>query len=61
MNSLGMMRPITFEDLIFSDEPYTHPPKLIKKPLKKKKQKGWRSYYEWWASKQYYEIWVGKC
>lgn len=52
-----MMRPFTVDDIIFDDEPEI--PALIKKPLKKKKQKGWRSYRNTYLkNKEVYGIYV---
>lgn len=51
-----MMRPFTMEDIFFDDDVIV--PELIKKPKRRKKQKGWQSYYNWRLSHQRIEIWV---
>jgi len=52
-----MMRPLYPGEVVFNE---IQPPRLgfIKKPTKKKKQKGWHSYYDWWLSKQRVEVWM---
>lgn len=51
-----MMRPFEIDEII-PDYPHL-PPKLIKKPKQKKKQKGYYSYYKWWLSCQTVEFWM---
>lgn len=53
-----MFRPFEIGDIEFDTEP-SPPPKLIKKPKSRKKLKSWYSYYRWWLSQQYWEIWYG--
>ena len=52
-----MMRSLDYDVLSGKAYPQDYP-KLIKRPLKKKKQKSWDSYYRWWVSHRRTLIWM---